>query len=269
MNTLVVRSGGGMPGLDIHAGISLALEARGIEATHCIGTSAGAIVSAFDANGYSAGMMANIIRSLNDDDVREERFLWKFRPFIDYIFHNNKIRDLLAHYLPLKFEHLAKPLGVHCTRNRDACGLTFGNLTVGTGQKLYTPGLREAVLASMSIHGFFPSVELYNENFSDGGTTANVPVPYNLADYDEIIICIASPPVEFVEKRSLVCRLVSNVQWLMRGQIDATLARVKNEPNVTVVWPDVEKDCSTMRFRHSLIEDAGLKSLEILEKTNA
>lgn len=34
--TLYVRSGGGLPGLDIHAGIWLALESAGIRATHCI-----------------------------------------------------------------------------------------------------------------------------------------------------------------------------------------------------------------------------------------
>lgn len=254
--TLIVRSGGGMPGLDIHAGIGLALRNAGITATHCIGTSAGAIISALDASGMSYPEIAKQIITLRDSDVRSPRPLWRMRPWIDYIFQPTKIMRLLENLLPYGFSSLSKPLGVHCTRNRDGRGVTFGTVSMDDTLMSWFPPLRQAVLASMSIHGFFPEVRIDRHDYSDGGTTANVPIPLDLTRYDRVIVCIATPPTEYPVRNRLIPRLVANIQWLMRGQIDSACARVFNNPKVTIIWPNVGKSAGTMRFRHSLIVEA-------------
>jgi predicted acylesterase/phospholipase RssA len=63
--TLFVRSGGGLPGLDIHCGIWLALEQAGIRADANSGTSAGAAVAALDSAGWSAADAKQLLSTLH------------------------------------------------------------------------------------------------------------------------------------------------------------------------------------------------------------
>lgn len=261
--TLIIRSGGGMPGLDIHAGIGIALDRLGIIGTDVIGTSAGAIISALDASGKPAMEIADIINDLSDEEVRQPRFMWRARPWINNIFSPRKIELLLERLLPPTFQQLSKRCGIHATRVRDGAGITFGHIAVHKPID-WLPPLRQSVMASMAIHGFFPDVRIDRDYYADGGTSNNVPLPYDLTPYDRVVICIATPPVLYRRKSNYIARMLTNVSWLMRGQINATLARISSR-KVIVLWPDVAKDCGTMRFRHSLIIDSFKEAMEQLQ----
>ena len=142
-NILFCWSGGGLPGLDIHAGIWLALEEMGIESTANAGTSAGAIMAAMNSTGMGAVTACTILHGLKDSDVRAERFMWKVRiPWISCFLENKPIGELLARHLPATFEKLQKPLQVFATKDETAESVAFvGGQLIGS------------VLASMAICG--------------------------------------------------------------------------------------------------------------------
>lgn len=264
MRRLFVRSGGGMPGLDIHTGIWQALTARGIEADACIGTSAGAIVSAMDAAGITSARARDIIEAQTDATIRRERFAWKIRiPWIDHWLSPDPIRDLLAGLLPERFSDLAKGLRVCCTRVEDGGRMTF---SADQGN----PWLRESVLASMSISGVFPWVSIGGTYYADGGVRANVPLPDDWAAFDEVWLLIATRPTFYrVDQRGLLSRVMLNVDWLMADQIYDVLATTNGAHNVRVVWPNVGARSGALHFDHSLIDEARIQTDAILKLMNA
>lgn len=250
---LFVRSGGGMPGLDIHAGINLALYKNGIRATHNVGCSAGAIVAALDSNGFSPLAIEMLIRSLTDYDVRKERFAWKARAlWVDYFLEHEPIVALLKKLLPAEFGDLVKPLQVAATRCRDAGKVLF------PGTYFISP--REAVLASMSIHGVFPTVSIDDELYCDGGVRNNLPLPRDWENYDEVWLIIATPPTSYRQRSGILARLMLNIAWLMRDQIEDVIEQTSGNPKVKVIWPNVGKFSAMLRFDHDLINLAKMEA---------
>ncbi len=250
---LFVRSGGGLPGLDIHAGIWRALQLAGIEATHCSGTSAGAIVSAFDTSSLIGALgFANLIEGLRDDDVRAERWLWKLRvPFIGNYLENYKIQALLHTWICADFPTV-KQLQCWSVNSAD-----------GSVQNVARPELAEgpavAALASMSICGVFPPVRLLDGNdYFDGGPAANLPLPPVLADFDEVWLLVATGRRGTYQRdESMLTRLIHNVHWMMDDQIqDAIALARKLNANVRVIWPDLPTPGGALHFDHALIDQA-------------
>lgn len=248
-------SGGGLPGLDIHCGIWRALENVGIQPTENIGTSAGAIAAAFNSAGYSADQFDCILRGLSDRNVRRERFGWKLRvPFISSFLSHRPILNLLREYLPLDFKELDRKLTVHVTDERDCEGIDIRR-----------GDLAESVLASMSIAGVFPPVELtssrlefFPHTYSDGGTTANLPVPASLAVWDEVYLLVAKRPVEYSRRsNSMLSRLMLNVDLLAEDQVRDTIENAKRRhPRVVVLRPPLDSPRGSLHFDHELIGKA-------------
>lgn len=254
---LFVRSGGGMPGLDIHAGITLALAEAGIFSTHNVGTSAGAIISALDSAGWTATQIAAEVASLNDGDVRKERVLWKARAmWIDHYLSNEPAVELLEKLMPRLFTDLQKPCCAVATRVRDGKKVWFcgPDLEIVSGTVYHQ--LRPAVMASFSIHGVFPTVAIAGDEYADGGVRANLPLPPTWKEFDEVWLLIATPPVHYRQRRNIISRLLLNVAWLMRDQVEDVLEEVAGDPRVRVVWPDVGGKDSTLRFNHRLLNSA-------------
>ena len=248
---LFVRSGGGMPGLDIHAGINLALYKNGIRATHNAGCSAGAIIAALDSYGFSPVGIATLIRNLTDDEVLKERFAWKARAlWVDYFLEHEPIFTLLERLLPASFNELVKPLHVAATRCRDGYKATFGS----------SVSLRHAVLASMSIHGVFPTVSIDDELYCDGGVRNNLPLPRDWETYDEVWLLIATPPTSYRQRSGILARLMLNIAWLMRDQIEDVIEQTSGNPKVKVIWPNVGKFSAMLRFDHDLINLAKMEA---------
>ncbi len=153
----IVFSGGGARGF-AHIGLVRVLERHGVEVDVVAGTSMGAIVGALYANGYRA------------DDLHELAASVSWRDVIDLslqagLLKGEKLRGLLATYLPETFEELAKPLAVTCTDLENGEELTF------TSGDLIT-----AVRASACFPGAFEPIEHEGRTLADGGICNNLPV---------------------------------------------------------------------------------------------
>lgn len=250
MRTLLVLSGGGLPGIDIHAGIGLALSEQGIVPDEIHGTSAGAVYGALYASRDFSGIAAaDIIRHLTDAHVRDPRSFWQLRfGLINSMMSGRKIRRVLDHYLPDTFEELP------CTLYTYAVERGSGVL-VGFNQG----NLKEAVRASASIHGIFPPAEIrlpsHSLNYSDGGTKSNVPVPDDWQNFDRVFVCIATQPVNY-RGRGLLFHTLLSVHELMEGHVDRAMRKVQGSTKVTFIRPPIGKDSSTLHWNHDLIEDA-------------
>ena len=257
MKRLFVRSGGGLPGLDIHAGIWDALEMAGIYPTHVSGTSAGAIASAFQAGPMlDADIFHGLISSLSDEQVRVERPLWKLRvPWIGWYLDSAPILSLLEHYLPEHFDRLTLQLQCWAVNARDG-----GAVNVARPELARSPA--EAALASMSICGVFAPVRLLDGNeYFDGGPAMNLPVPANANDFDEIYLLVATGrPGSYSDDESMLTRLIHNAHWMMDDQIHDTIAQAREScrAKVHVIWPDLPTPRGALHFDHNLIDQAQL-----------
>lgn len=255
-------SGGGFPGLDIHCGLWLALEARGIRADAHLGTSAGAAIAAMAAAGHSVSYVASMVEALTEDSLRQERFAWRVRArwLTDFLGHE-PISALLERELPENFSDLQTPLGVCMTRVRD------GRLVVAS-QKSHIP-LRRAVLASMSIHGVFPTVPIDGDDYADGGPRAYLPAPEKFEDcrnFDEVWLLVAARQPRYAGRDWILTRALRNVEWMVRDQVEDAVERVRSwrHAKVMVLWPDFNGDVGALRFDHDLIDSARLFAAGVL-----
>lgn len=262
-------SGGGLPGLDIHTGIWKALTELGITPTANAGTSAGAIMAAFCSAGIFPDEIERILRSLKDDDVRSERICWKVRvPWIDWFLDSAPIGALLAKLLPPRFMDLRLPLSVVATRVRD------GAQTFFTERQSASVFLCDAVLASMSISGVFPNVHINGEDYADGGVRANLPLPANWREFDEIYLLVAARPVEYVNHRGILENLLLNLDWYALDQIEDTIALLTSEnkrlrgPPFHIIWPTCGRSAGALRFRHEFIDAAYAETMKQFKGCN-
>jgi predicted acylesterase/phospholipase RssA len=248
---LFVMSGGGMPGLDIHVGIWRALEDMGIFATEISGTSAGAIVGAMNASLWDPCSAEEYLRFHKDDDFRHERPFWKVRfPWLESIHDNDRIMVSLDGVLPLKWDGMKKPFSAWACKKRN------GELVnVARPELADRPAM--AVLASMSICGFFPSVPLLDgEDYIDGGYRFNLPLLNNWRDFDEVYLMIAKPRPADYQGTGILTNLIRNLNIVMLNQIADVLDHTQNAPAVRVIWPILGGETSMLRFNHDLIGQA-------------
>jgi predicted acylesterase/phospholipase RssA len=256
-----LRSGGGMPGL------WMALRERCIEATHCHGNSAGAIVSAFDALGHSSLYAMTLLDSLTDGDVRDEVFAWKLRvPWINHFLNSAPIEKLITQHLTLRMQR--KGLTVYATELGSGAGR---ELSIRATDK--SSRMAQCLLASMSICGVFPPVTLDGVELTDGGTSNNAAMPENWANYDEVWLLIAGGARDWKKcGEGIITRLMRNAWMYGRDQIVDAIERLGlsranledrgwdaatlthahgNTIKVRALWPDT-MDRGSLRFMPGL-----------------
>ena len=153
----LILSGGGARGF-AHIGVLQAIEQANVRVDVIAGTSMGAILGAFYANGYDANAISGIIKSIS------------WRNIIDVslqsgVFKGEKLHSFLAEYLPTRFSALVKPLAVATT-------------DVETGEEVFiTDGdLITALRASSCFPGAFEPVKFQGRLLADGGIVNNLPV---------------------------------------------------------------------------------------------
>lgn len=257
--TLFVLSGGGMPGLDIHAGIWRALEDHGIVATDLSGTSAGAIVAAANSAGWSAASFDEFLRCHDDDSVRHERPFWKIRaPWLESVHDSDRILAVLEGMLPVTWDKYRKPIHVWACKRRNG-------ERVNVAREENVPAL--AILASMSICGIFPAVTLADgEAYIDGGPRFNLPLLPNWREYDEVWLIIGRTRPQDYKGGGIVSNLVRNAGIMALDQIQDVLEEAAGAPHVRVIWPELECDKSMLRFDHELIDQVYWNTVLILDK---
>lgn len=250
-----------MPGLDIHAGIWMALSEMGIYASELSGTSAGAIVGAANASGFSAKGFADHLREYSDSHLRHERPFWKLRlPWIESIQDNDRIRISLEGILPPSWSQLRKPFSAWAVRQR-----TGEVVNVARPELAATPA--DAVLASMSICGLFPAVSLLDgEDYIDGGVRFNLPLLSNWRDYDAVYLLIAKPRPQDYQGKGVISNLIRNLNLMAVDQFIDVLDQTSQSTNIHVVWPDISGAGSMLRFNHALIDEARAATYRAFEK---
>src|SRR5687768_1376909 len=155
----IALSGGGTRGI-VHVGALKALEENGIFPSIVSGTSAGSIVGAMYANGYSPAEILSI--------SSERSLIWMFSlrlPTKGFVRHTF-LRKLLKRYIPAdNFEELKRPLYVAIT-----------NLNTGKVEVINSGPLHDVIIASASIPVLYEPIRIGENWYSDGGLLMNLPV---------------------------------------------------------------------------------------------
>jgi NTE family protein len=172
----IVLSGGGVRGV-AHVGALEALREHGIEPDCIAGNSAGAIVGALYAAGYSAQETLEFFKAKSP--FRLSKIALRKGGIIDT---KKSVADLLEYFPEDSFEALSKELFVTATDLENA------------RLEIFTSGpLVSALLASSSMPMIFTPTEIDGRWFSDGGILNNFPVEPLKVLCDSIIGVYASP----------------------------------------------------------------------------
>lgn len=163
-------SGGGARGIS-HLGILEVLGEEKIEISAISGSSAGAVVGAFYAQGFTPLQILEII---------EKSQLYKYlRPAITQggLLNLQRTERILRKYIPHDtFENLKRTLYVAAT-----------DINRGKTHFFSSGPLIKPLIASSSIPVLFAPVRIDNTDYFDGGIINNLPVEPLLGDCDKII----------------------------------------------------------------------------------
>lgn len=163
-------SGGGSRGI-AHIGIMKALKESGIRPSIISGTSAGSIVGALYAYGYSPDEILDIILKTKLLKILRPAFTWSGLLTLE------KTYDFFKSLLPTdSFEALQMPTYICAT-----------NVKKGKPSFFSSGSLIRSVMASSAIPVIFAPVEIEGNYYIDGGITNNMPVEPLLGHCDRII----------------------------------------------------------------------------------
>lgn len=166
----LVLSGGGARGI-AHLGVIKALLENNIEISGISGCSAGSIVGALFAAGYSPDHIFEIV--VSTATLRALRPAWSRAGLL----RMQKAEEVYLKYIPHNsFEHLKIPLTINAT------DLYAGETVYFSSGELLKP-----VMASCCIPGLFEPIVFNETTYIDGGVLNNMPVEPLLGKYDFII----------------------------------------------------------------------------------
>ncbi len=163
-------SGGGARGI-AHLGMLKALEEIGVKPAMITGTSAGSIVGAFYACGYSPEEIFKIVSRTRLFRILRPSFNWQGLLTLEKTF------DFFKSLLPVdSFDALNLPLYVCATNVRNGRAAFFSE-----------GGLIRPVIASCAIPVVFSPVKIGDDHFMDGGIVNNLPVEPLVGHVEKII----------------------------------------------------------------------------------
>lgn len=151
---------GGGGGLGVaHIGVLKAFEELGIDFKVVAGTSAGSIIGALYAKGFTSDKILSIAKELRVKDIRNSKFILKpsAAQNIEKIMINVLGKDLV-------FSELNKPFCAVCT-----------DMKSGREIHLSSGSVAKAVSASCAVPGVFKPVQYNDMHLVDGGLKNNLP----------------------------------------------------------------------------------------------
>lgn len=180
-------SGGGIKGL-CHAGVLKALEEFDIYPDIISGVSAGSVVGALYADGYTPDEISVMFQDISF------RKMTNFHMPEGGFFRIDAFADFLSKTLRAKtFEELKIPLRIVAT-----------NLDKGISKVFDSGELLKPILASCSVPLLFIPQNIDNVNYVDGGVLKNFPVSTIRYDCEKVIGINASPLVADEYKLTLL-----------------------------------------------------------------
>ncbi len=157
--TGLALSGGAARGM-AHLGVARALYEKGIRPDAIAGTSAGAIVGAFLADGYEPDELLEII--MGKRIIKYLRLSFRNSGLLNM----SGVRSIMEELFRAKnIEDLKIPLYITCA-----------NLNSGEAEYFNKGELIEKLLATASIPGLFAPVKINGSLYADGGILDNLPV---------------------------------------------------------------------------------------------
>ena len=160
MKKLALVLGGGAAKGYAHIGVIKALEKHEIKPDLIIGTSMGALVGGIYSAGFSTDRMIELAENFNSIGS----FSLISTLFKGNIINTNRVKKLIE-----------KQLGE--TKHED-CNIKFVSIAaeLSTGkEKHFSSGLlKDSIMASISIPGIFPSVQIGEHEYCDGGILNNL-----------------------------------------------------------------------------------------------
>lgn len=152
-------SGGGLRAI-VHLGVLQVIEEKNIKIDSISGTSAGAIIAALYARGYTTTEMMSIL----EQSTFFNRKTFKLQS--GGLFSSSVLTDIYKKYLPINnFSSLKIPLTIAAT-----------DVNLGTIEYFSSGNLHEPLLATASIPFIFPSSNIHDHIFCDGGLLNNLPI---------------------------------------------------------------------------------------------
>jgi NTE family protein len=243
-NIGIVLSGGGARGF-AHLGVLQALKEKGIEADVYSGVSAGAIISAFIADGKSPEETHKILKEYDLFEYSNIQLTTKG------LFSLNQLKSKIKSYISAnKIEELSKPVYIAVT-----------NLNNGNIEYIKKGDLDIYLLASASIPIVFPPVEINNISYSDGGVIDNLPVSPLLGKCKKIIGVNISP-ITTVDK---IGNLISIATRVFNIHVDSTMKDSIPACDIYIEPKGIEKYDLLKNSHADELFDLGYKSAKNIE----
>ncbi|WP_317041889.1 patatin-like phospholipase family protein [Winogradskyella sp. PC-19] len=199
----LVLSGGGAKGF-AHIGTLKVIDSLGIKVDHIAGTSMGAIIGSLYASGYSGKQLDSIFKSINFDDLINDKFSRNSKSLIE---RNNSERYAIS--LPFDKFKVSLPSGL--SRGQNVYNLLYKlmlhvndvddfndlptpffciatNIETGRPIIMDKGSLPEAIAASGAFPSLFQPVKIDDKIYIDGGVTNNYPIEELRAKGMDIII---------------------------------------------------------------------------------
>lgn len=197
--------GGGIRGY-VHLGVIQALQEQEIAFDMIAGTSAGALVGAFIADGMPPKEVHELLKSKNIFEY--SKFHWPK----DGLFKLSGMQDVLKESIRAKtLEKLKTPFMA-----------TVSNLNKGKVEYMTEGEVNEVVLASASIPFIFAPVEMNGDKYADGGIFDNLPIR-PLLEVCEKVIAINVSPVEPTDDLDSLMKVAARTFQLSVNNMDEEL----------------------------------------------
>ena len=149
-----------------HIGVIKALEAQGIRPNVVLGSSAGSVIAALYASGYS-GLELNRI-GLNLDEAALADWAYPFAGRFGGLIKGDALQSMVNREVQNRpIEQMTTPLGIVATDLQSGKGILFRRGDTGL-----------AVRASCAVPGIFQPAVIQGREYVDGGLVAPVPVRY-------------------------------------------------------------------------------------------
>ena len=209
MKTALVLGGGGARGI-AHVGVLKVLEENGIKIDMIVGCSFGAIVGAMYAQHPNASIVEARFYDFLKTDAYDELGVKYVRNRLfasdDYLHQviksvknwmllnvaASKASFLKSFRLQNAIYYLLDPGNIQDTKIPFYCNAT--ELITGKAHLFEQGDIHPAVIASASIPGYFPAVEIGKHKYVDGGATYTLPVDFARKMGADLIIAVEVHP---------------------------------------------------------------------------